>query len=262
MTTERISLGAVWQETATFLRAEFALVLPIALAAFGLPIVVLQLLIPAQLTPETAAGPWMWALVPYALCSMVGTLAISGLALRPGISVAEALGRALRRLPMAIGVALIALGAMMAAMVLVSIAGGIERGVLGRSGPVFAVALFALLAVAISALVRALPVWTLIAERDDGPVASLRAALRLTHGRYLRLLLLRAVAWASQLVILLVVWMPVADILNLIGRATQSAALGQLLGLIAGGLVMAGIIATWTVYVARLTRVLGSSSGI
>lgn len=262
MTTERISLGAVWQETAAFMRAEAALVAPVALAAFGLPVILLQLLIPEKLSPETAAGPWMWALIPYALCSMTGTLAISALALRSGISVAESLMLALRRLPVAIAVALIALGALIAAMLLVSVAGGIERGTLGRSGPVFAVALFALIAAMISALVRALPVWTLIAQGEDGPVVTLRAALRLTRGRYLRLLLLRAVAWVSQVVILLVIWVPLADILNLLGRAAKSASLGELLALVAGGLVMSAIIATWTVYVARLSRTLASSSGI
>ncbi len=262
MTLERISLGAVWQETATFMRAELALVTPIALAGFGLPVVILQLLIPDTITPDTVSGPWMWALLPYALFSMTGTLAISALALRPGISVQESLTLALRRLPVAIGVALIALAILLGAMVIVSIAAGIERATLGRSGPVFAVGLLVLLAATISLLVRVLPVWALIVDREDGPIATLRTALTATRSRYLRLLLLRAAAWVSQILILLVLWVPMADILNLLGRAASSVALGQLLALIAGGLVMSGILATWTVYVARLSRRLGPSSGI
>ncbi len=262
MTMERIPLGAVWQETARFMRGELALVLPIALAGFGLPVVILQLLIPEPLTPDTVYGQWMWVLLPYALCSMIASLAISALTLRPGMSVQEALAMALRRVPVAIGVALLALATLLGLTVVVSVAAGIERAALGRSGPVFAIALLVLLTATISLLVRALPVWALIADRDDGPIAALRAAFHATQGRYLRLLLLRAVAWLSQIAILLVVWVPLADILNLAGRAASSARLGALLALIAGGLVMSGILATWTVYVARLSRTLGSSSGI
>lgn len=261
MTMERISLGVVWQETAAFMRAELALVMPVALACFGLPIVLLQLAMPVQLTPQTAAGPWMWGLLPYALLSMLGTLAISALASTPGISVAESLMMAARRLPVAIGVALIALAALFAAMLIVSIAGGVEQGTLGRSGPVFAIGLSLLIVATVSVLVRTLPVWTLVADGGLGPVAALRAALRLTRGRYLLLLLLRAVAWVSQVAILLVLGLPLADVLNLLGRAIASPALGMLLALIAGALLMSGILATWTVYVVRLSRTLASNRG-
>ena len=134
MTKDRISLGAVWQETAIFMRAELSLVMPIALAGFGLPIVILQLLIPDRLSPDTVYGPWMWALIPYALFSMAGSLAISALALRPGISVREALVLAARRMPVAVGVTVIALAALMTATTIVSIAAGIERAALGPLG--------------------------------------------------------------------------------------------------------------------------------
>jgi hypothetical protein len=261
MALERISLGAVWQETADLMRAEAALVMPVALAAFGLPVVLLQLAIPANLTPETPAGPWMWALLPYVLASMIGSMTISALALRGGISVREALSLALRRIPVAAGVAIIVVAALFGLMLVASIAAGIEYAALGHMGPIFAIAMLGLLTVTISLLVRILPVWAMIADGLEGPLAVLGSALHATRGRYLRLLLLRVVAWLSQTLILLVLWVPLIDIIKLAGAALNAAPVAEMLALVAGGLVMSGILATWTVYVARLSRRLTSNSG-
>lgn len=262
--TTRISLGGVWEETIAFVRAELALLMPVALAGFALPLIALQLLLPARLMigDQIAGGPWGWALPPYALCSMTATLALTALALRPGISVRESLVLAVRRLPAAIGLVLLALAALIGLSVLVSLAAAAEQGVLGRSGPVFVVALLLFLVTIISVLVRALPVWAVLIDGDRRPIAAIRRAFALTRSHYLLLLLLRVVAWLSQSLALFVVLVPVAVLFNLLGRLTGAPRATELLSLIVGGAMVAVLMAIWTVYTARFYRRLaGSISG-
>lgn len=99
------SLGTVWEETIAFLRRERALLIPVALAIFG----------PAQLllrfamvgTDPTAmsgrANPQTLLAFPALLFALFGYLVISLLVLVPGISVGEALSRAVRAFPRTLG---------------------------------------------------------------------------------------------------------------------------------------------------------------
>lgn len=259
-----LSLGTLWEETAAFVRAEAALLLPVAFALFGVPIVVLQLLAPQPFVVggRLVEGQWMWALIPFALFMMAGSVAISALALKPGISVGEALGTALRALPAGVALGLFGLAGMFALAFLMSIAAGIEMALIGRSGPVLTLAMLIAFVAMIFVAVRAMPVWALIADGTRAPRVALRIAFAITRRAYLKLLLLRIVAWISQVVALCVVLVPLAVIVDIAGRLTGQPQVGETLTLVVGGAAMATVVMVWTVFVARLYRRLMAISGM
>src|SRR3546814_10435200 len=103
----RVSIGAAGEETLACVKREGTLLFPVELLFLALPGVVLQLLLPdsmhqtepmkeisatSQLPPQFLLGMGVVILMP-----MLGALALYALALRPGISVAEAIQLAFRR---------------------------------------------------------------------------------------------------------------------------------------------------------------------
>ena len=96
-----ISIGKAWEEAVAFIRREATLLFPVALLFVALPGLIVQEMTPPQLQewfaqPKADAIP---AMPPGFALSMLlgiviiwfGSLALFALALRPGISVGEAL---------------------------------------------------------------------------------------------------------------------------------------------------------------------------
>ena len=108
----RISLGSVWETTVGFVRAESALLAPLALLGFGMPVVAMLLAVPmeAAASETLKPGPWMLWLLPCGLVSMLGSIAVSALVLTPGVSVRESIMVAIRRFPTAIGLLILYVG--------------------------------------------------------------------------------------------------------------------------------------------------------
>ncbi|WP_419825866.1 hypothetical protein [Sphingomonas sp.] len=258
---DRISLGALWEETAAFVRAEAQLLLPVAFTGFGLPPILMELAMPdpAMLGAQLVVGPWMWGFIPYALVNIVASVSVSALALRPGVSVREAIGGGLRALPVGVLLVLLGLGALAGLTVVASVAAGVEQSVGGRPGPVFVLALLGCFVAVIATAVRVLPLWAVLAQGSRRPLPTLARALALTKRAYLLLLLLRVVAWLAQVLTMFVLLMPIAVVLSLIGWATGARHVAEALTLVSGGAVVAVVMMVWTVYVARLTRRLESS---
>ena len=107
-----LSIGKAWEETAAFVAREAALLLPVALLFVALPIVLLQEMTPPELVQWSASmkgtmpavpGSYWFSLLLAVVLIWFGSLTLFALALRPGISVAEALRLALHRLPVLIG---------------------------------------------------------------------------------------------------------------------------------------------------------------
>jgi hypothetical protein len=253
---DRISLGALWEETAAFVRAEAQLLLPVAFAGFGLPPILMELAMPdpAMVGPQMVLGPWMWGFVPYALVNIVASVAVSALALRPGVSVREAIGTGVRALPAGILLVVLGLVALTVLTLLASLAASAEQTVGGRPGPGFVLALLGCFVAVIATVVRVLPVWAVLAQGVKRPFPALLQAFALTKPTYLLLLLLRVVSWVAQVLTILVALMPIAVVLSLIGWATGARQVAEGLTLVAGGGVVAVVMMVWTVYVARLTR--------
>src|SRR3546814_2324294 len=80
----------------------------------------------SQLPPQFLLG--MGVVI---LMAMLGALALYALALRPGISVAEAIQLAFRRLPVLIGSALLLVAGFIGIAIVLSLIGGIVAGVVG-----------------------------------------------------------------------------------------------------------------------------------
>jgi hypothetical protein len=111
-----LSITQAWNETVEFVRREAGLLFPVSFMLVSLPNALREALtppppLPGQLPP---AGLWV-LLIPVALvAAIIGNIAISYLALRPGSSVGEALRRGVARMP-----------ALLAAALLVGIVGAI-----------------------------------------------------------------------------------------------------------------------------------------
>ena len=106
----KLSIDRAWTETRALLSREGRLLLPVALAFFALPAALLTALTPAappgQLPP---AGLWTLLIGPVLVLGVIGSLALSLLALRPGLSVGEGLTEAARRAPALLGAAFLLL---------------------------------------------------------------------------------------------------------------------------------------------------------
>lgn len=251
-----IALGTVWEQAWRFCRAEAGLLAPLALLGFGLPLVVLDLVMPEKWLADGRVEPGLWMLwiPPHLLFSLLGTLSISALTARGGISVREALLTGIGRMPAGIAVALLGFGAVMAVSLPVGIVAGIESALLGKPGPLSLVAYLAALVALAWLAMRLLPVWAAIAGTRDGGWAGARRTFALTRGLAGHMLLLRIVAWVSQIVVMSVVMLPARAIFTVLGRVTGGADITDLLAMLTGSAVAATVVTLWTVFVAMLYR--------
>jgi hypothetical protein len=258
----KISLGAVWEEAFAFCKAEATLLAPLALLGFGLPLVVLDLVMPEKLIVDgaPATGPWMLWIAPYALMSLIGTLSVTALTTRGGISVREALHIAVSRLPAGITVALLGFGAIVLSSIPVGIVAGVEASLTGKAGPGFLLSYLVVLVGLAWLAMRLLPVWAAVATGRVNGWLTVRATLALTRGLALQLLLLRIVAWLSQFLVMTVLMLPTRAVCDLVGRLTGATALTDLAATLIGSAVAAAVVTLWTVYVAKLYRRMDAAS--
>jgi hypothetical protein len=259
----RISLGSVWETTIGFVRAESSLLLPLALLGFGLPTVAMLLAVPIDAAEAgmLKPGAWMFWLLPCGLFSMLGSIAVSALVLTPGISVRESIGIAIARLPAAIGLLVLYVGLQVVLAVPLALATLIDQRVSVGAGPFVMLVNLLDIAVMIWLFVRILPIWAVLADRPQSPMTAVRTAFRLTRGCYARLLALRIVMAVAAMIAMLVLLIPIGAVTQLIGMATGDTQLAIILSFVATGVVMAGVIGLWTVYVARLYRALEAATG-
>lgn len=240
--TVSIDLGLRWVQR--FATAEWPLVLPVALAFFGLPRLVAALLLGRQMAgvPQTMAAlqafsanlpPW-WTplLLAILLIALLGAMTLVALALRPGISVGEAILLALYRLPVCLAVLAMVGAALFIALVLlmtvVALLGGAQMAAL-------ALVLLGMIAVAILLLVL-LPL--IIVDRL-GPIRAIAAGWRLYHGHLLRIsggLILFAV---GAFIVGLAVQVSLGSMLLLLFRSLGRPEIGDVLTAIVSSLVAA-----------------------
>jgi hypothetical protein len=104
-----LSISTAWNEAAEFVRREAGLLLPISFMLLALPGALMEALMPPAPVPGQAPEPGLWLLLfPLAIvAAIVGNVAISYLALRPGSSVAEGLRRGGARLLALLGAAIL-----------------------------------------------------------------------------------------------------------------------------------------------------------
>lgn len=261
MTKNTVSLGAVWEDTVAFLKAELSLVAPVSLLGFGLPMVALLLAVPtgAAIDGKLQPGPWMLWMIPCAFVSMLGSLAVSSLVLTPNVSVRESIAVALRRIPTGLGLALLYLGL----QVVLSIPLGLANMAEGGMGTISTLVYLASMVFMIWVFVRIMPIWAVVAARSQTPWAAVIHAFALTRSCYGRLLALRLVMTLAAVVALIVVLIPIGAITRLAGALAGNPDIGLVIAFVCMGVMIAAIVGTWTVYVALLYRRLeaAASSG-
>ncbi len=105
----KLSITTAWNETAEFVRREAGLLFPISFMLLALPNALMELLMPAPPMPGQApeAGLWLLLLPLLVVAAIIGNIAISYLAIRPGSSVGEALRRGAARMPVLLAAAIL-----------------------------------------------------------------------------------------------------------------------------------------------------------
>ena len=117
-----LSLAKAWDEAAAFVKREARLLFPIAFLLIALPLAAASWAMPetppGQLPP---GGLWIALLAVALVVGMIGNLAISFLALRPGVSVGEALARGARRFLPMFAAFLLVLAALCLALIVIAV---------------------------------------------------------------------------------------------------------------------------------------------
>lgn len=181
-----VSVGRAWTEASAFVKREAGLLFPVALLFVSIPFALITQLIPADIRqaltmprtdmamPEVSGGAILGVMLAMVI-ALMGGLALYALALRPGISVGEALQRAVRRFPVLLGVGLCVAVAFLVPLTFVALA----SPVLARTMAIFGGFFLS---------VRLLTLNAVIVDRNLGIIASLKTAWASTAGNFMRLL--------------------------------------------------------------------------
>lgn len=193
-----MSIGKAWEEAVAFVAREATLLFPVALLFVALPGLILQEMTPPELQawfaqPKADAIPAMppgfgLAMLLTIVLIWFGSLALFALALRPGISVGEALRLSFARLPVLIGTALVVVGIVAGIFVAAALVGVVFS--LASKQLATAVGLllgFGLAGLVFFASIRLVLLNPVVIDMRLGVMDSLRRAWALTRGYFWRL---------------------------------------------------------------------------
>ncbi|MBV9842068.1 MAG: hypothetical protein JOY99_11185 [Sphingomonadaceae bacterium] len=259
MTAPRLSISDATAWTQAFLEREWRLTLPVAFALMGLPAIIVELFAPVAHGPQDLAIPLLSGMLA-AIATIAGALAVSALALRPAISVAEALALAFRRLLVMIGATLIAGvggGIVLALLaVIVTLASGAEQAMQpGHAG--LLVSVMMLLMVAIAA--RLCMITPIVVVEPIGPMRALVRSWMLSRGHFWRLFALLMMVVMTSLIVSVAAQSVTGVIVWLIGRATGFDTLMRTIVAVVGALVNAVVSMLFAVLIAAIYRQLAAS---
>lgn len=259
MTT--MSIGKAWEEAVAFVAREAALLFPVALLFVALPGLILQEMTPPELQawfaapkPDTIpAMPLGFGLAMLLTIILIwfGSLALFALALRPGISVGEALRLSFARLPVLIGTALVVVGAV-AAIFTVAVLAGVVLSLISKqlAAAIGLLLGFGAIGLVFFASIRLVLLNPVVIDGRAGVMESLRHAWALTRGHFGRLfgflvvvMLLSTIAGSAAQVIV-----------GLVGGLIAGADGARIAGGIAGAAVSSIVQVYMLVMLARLYR--------
>lgn len=188
-----LSITTAWNETAAFVKREAGLILPIALMLLAVPTAALQIAMPTPSTPGElpAAGLWLLLLPLVMIASIVGSVAITYLALRPGSSVAEGLQVGVKRfLPLFLASLLIAIAAIivMIPIALIVVGGAAATGSVGAATGSVVLLVLIMMVIGVAFWVRIMLMTPVAAAENLGPIALIRRSWELTRGHFWKLL--------------------------------------------------------------------------
>ena len=184
-TMSKLSLSRAWEETMAVLAHEGRLVLPVALALFVLPGLILNASMPAaEMGQFPPGGAWVAIALVALLISLVGQLAVIRLAMEPHVSVGEAIAHGLRRL-------LPYIAAMLLWLMPILVVGSALYEFLdaNQAKPSLAASLALILLCILFAFVavKLMLASAVASAEDSGPIAILRRSWELSAGNWWRL---------------------------------------------------------------------------
>ena len=253
----KLSASAAWDATTDILRRHGGLVFTVALAFFALP--------PILATPFTSNMPAMTGDVAQAqaqvlraspfllailLLSVLGSLVIYTLVLRPGTSVGEAIGHGVRRLLPAVGVAaLLLLGGLLITIPFAALSAGSATS----GNPVLALLALLLIPVVIYLFVRLFAAQISVADGRN-PIDALRHSWALTRGNVARIFVLLLVVAVVGFIIVLATNFVLGSLVRLLGNALGGPTTGPFLAAILSSIVSAVITGVLLVLLAQIYR--------
>lgn len=187
-----LSITKAWNETSNFFAREFQLVLPIAFLLTALPAAALQWAMPVMEPGPLNLARWLEEIRPFllfipviAIVGMIGTVAITYLAIRPGASVGEALQVGLRRFfPLFLSGLIVALGLAALFVPLLLIAAPTPDA---AGAGLFLLLILLYMVAAIALFVRLMLTTAIAAAEPVGPVAMITRSWELTRGWFWKL---------------------------------------------------------------------------
>jgi hypothetical protein len=266
-----LSLGEAWNEAAAFVKREGRLLFPIAFLLVALPQAVLGAFAP-QASPGRLPEPGAWLLLLPAILilGMIGNIAMSWLALRPGRSVGEALAHGARRfLPLFALFLLLCIAFALLFLVLATIALLFVPGVGSIPPPpgamrAMAVVVLLMVPFLLYFAARLLVATPVAAAEPGGPLAILKRSWQLTAGKVWTLL--GFILLAALLVVVIGLAVNAVAGLGILALAgpPRPGSLGLVLLLLVGAAVDTIVTAYLTSMIARIyARLAGEpNSGI
>jgi hypothetical protein len=264
----RLSITIAWNESADFLKRHFGALFTIAVALITVPNVATQWLAPVSVTSGMTpqAGLWLLLVPVVLLLNIVGSLAISSLALGRENVVGDALKHGFRRLlPMA-GASLILIVAALILSLPLILATGIKPEDLIAPTPATAgrivLVMLVLVLVGLFFAVRLLLLTPVAAAEPVGPLAIITRSWTLTKGHFWKLLGFVVLITIAAMVVIAVAAMLIGLIISLVAGPPQEGSLGQLVLLLATSILNAGFVVVMATAVARIYVQLAGPLGV
>jgi hypothetical protein len=254
----RLSITTAWNESADFLKRHFGALFTIAVALIAFPNVATQWLAPLPVPPDATprAGLWLLLVILVLLLNMVGSLAISSLALGRENVVGDALRHGLRRLPAMAGASLILIGAALILAMPLILATGIRPEQLVAPTPATAgrigLVVLVLVLVGLFFAVRLLLLTPVAAAEPVGPVAIIARSWALTKGYFWKLLGFVLLITVAAMVAISVAAMLVGLAISLVAGPPEEGSLSQLILLLISSLLNAAFVVLMATMVARI----------
>ena len=253
-----LSVSKAWSETAAFMSREAGLVLPVAFLLIAVPGAAMQLAMPAgEPTNPPEAGLWL-LLIPFVIiASIIGSIAITHLALRPGSSVAESLQVGLRRfLPLFLASLLIAIvaGFVLVVLMMLLVGGSLaaaEANPLAVMGPMLIV-LFIAMVLSMAIWIRLMLMTPIATVENLGPIAIIQRSWALTAGHFWKLLGLMILLIIVALVMMIAISAVFGIFLFLVAGAPEPGSLSYIIMAIVSALLQSVLSAVLITLIARI----------
>ncbi|WP_265530078.1 glycerophosphoryl diester phosphodiesterase membrane domain-containing protein [Sphingomicrobium marinum] len=273
-----LSISKAWDDSRPIIANDGNLMFAVALATVVLPGTLLFMMDPSagDITAQAsdAASDWSMFIVSFigGLIGIIGSIAISYLALTPGTTVGAALRRGLQRFWVTIGAVLImmaalAIVAVLAALLAVVTGGGdleaMSRASSGELATMSGSVLLIVLLIVIAAIILAVRLSLLtpiIAAENHGPLQSLKRSWHLTKGHFWRLLAFFLLIALGALLVMGGIGLIANLALALIFGDPEPMSIGALAYGLVATLLQAAVTVVYSVMVARIYRQLSAET--